>query len=52
MGHAKPWGPHRDASASVRRQREWGEYKKSLYVVSMERNGQGRISKLRIGESE
>lgn len=28
-------GPHRDASASVRRQREWEEYKKSLYVVSM-----------------
>ena len=26
--------------------------RKSLYVVSMERNGQGRISKLRIGESE
>lgn len=45
-------GPHREASSS-RRKGERGEAGgKSLFVVSIERDGLGRINRLRLGYFE
>ena len=46
-------GPQREAPVSVRRQRERGKAWARVFIVtSMGRNGQGRISRFRIGYFE
>lgn len=45
-GHAMTW---RKTGVGQEAEGEEKTMSKSLYVVSMERNGQGRVSRLRIG---
>lgn len=47
--HAKPWGSYEKAPGQGRRQREWGKmWGRAFIVVSVGRNGQGKVNKFRI----
>lgn len=47
---ACPGGPHGEAPESVWRQKERGDLQaRAFIVVSVGRNGQGRLSSLRVG---